>query len=187
MTPQAYPLQWPLGWPRTEAKMREKAKMRATLSSALNGLKEEVRLFGGTNLVLSSNCTLGKENPIDPGVVAYFMRGSDPVAIPCDRWLRVENNVQAIAKTIEALRGVERWGAKHMVKASLSGFLALPSSEKHWTIILNVGSSAGADEIKAAYRSMADIWHPDKPGGSDAKMAEINGAYSRAKEERGFR
>lgn len=49
MSPQAYPLQWPLGWPRTEAKMREKAKMRAALSSALNVLKEEIRLFGGSD------------------------------------------------------------------------------------------------------------------------------------------
>ncbi len=180
MNPQAYPLQWPSNWPRTEARLREKSKMRTTLAGALGNLRDEIGRFGSANLTLSSNCTLGQSNPSDPGVVAYFKRGQKMVAIPCDRWLDVASNVQAIAKTIEALRGIERWGAKHMVDASLFGFAALPSSQRPWHEILGVAHDATAAQIKEAYHSKARECHPDTPGGSKERMAEVNVAYEEA-------
>lgn len=185
MNPQAYPLQWPANWPRVEQKVRAVSKMKTALPSALSNLRKEVQRFGGANLVLSSNCTLGNSSPSDPGVVAYFNRGSDPVAIPCDRWSDVASNVQAIAKTIEALRGIERWGAKHMVKASLAGFLALPSTAvNEWWVVLGVDRNAPADEVNRKFRELAKLHHPDTPGGSVSKMAEINNALEMAKKER---
>src|SRR4051794_26675 len=117
MTPTAHPLHWPNGWPKTEAMRREHARFKTTISAALANLKKQIQLMGGTGLVLSSNYTLGMENPKDCGVVAYFQWQGIAMAIPCDRWLRIEHNVQAIALTIEAMRGMERWGAKHMIKA----------------------------------------------------------------------
>jgi hypothetical protein len=45
----------------------------------------------------------------------------------CDRWDSVADNVQAIRKTIEALRGIERWGTGDMVQRAFAGFVALPS------------------------------------------------------------
>jgi molecular chaperone DnaJ len=35
---------------------------------------------------------------------------------------------------------------------------------------------ATEEEIKAAYKKMAMVWHPDRPGGSPEKMKEINEA-----------
>ncbi len=120
----AYPLSWPAGWPRT--KDRERARFKTTLSAALNALKIECTRLGGINLVLSSNCTLGDESPAECGVVAYFTLDGKGIAIPCDRWNTVRDNVKAIALTIEALRGMDRWGAKHMITAMFTGFIALP-------------------------------------------------------------
>ena len=170
-TKSAYPLQWPPAWPKTEAIKRERGKFQSTLSSALNMLKDEVRLLGGKNLVLSSNCTLGHEKPKDPGVVAYFHYDGNEVAVPCDRWQRVEHNVKAIALTIEAMRGMERWGAKHMIKAMFSGFKALPSSEKNWWDVLQCRADSPPDIIRANYRRLAVDYHPDR-GGTNAQMAE---------------
>ncbi len=42
--------------------------------------------------------------------------------------------------------------------------------------ILGVGAGATEDEIKEAYKRMAMVWHPDRPGGSEEKMKDINEA-----------
>jgi len=42
---------------------------------------------------------------------------------------------------------------------------------------LNVHRSATKDEIKKAFRRLAHIHHPDRPGGNVEKFKEINAAY----------
>lgn len=44
------------------------------------------------------------------------------------------------------------------------------------TRVLGVRVGATEDEIKVAYRRMAMVWHPDRPGGSAEKMKELNEA-----------
>lgn len=43
--------------------------------------------------------------------------------------------------------------------------------------ILGVPKGASDDEIKRAYRKLAQKYHPDKPGGDEKKFKEINSAY----------
>lgn len=168
---------WPKGWPRVER--REQSKFQTEIHSALNNLKRQIELMGGKQVVLSSNCTLGTDNPADPGVCAYFQLRETPMAIPCDRWTRVRDNVHAIALTVEAMRGMERWGAKHMITAMFSGFRALPqkaSGIDPWKI-LGIDSGANEDEITAAYRLKSKSAHPDnKVTGSVEAWAELREA-----------
>ena len=44
------------------------------------------------------------------------------------------------------------------------------------TQVLGVRVGATEEEIKAAYKKMAMVWHPDRPGGSAEKMKEVNEA-----------
>jgi len=44
------------------------------------------------------------------------------------------------------------------------------------TQVLGVRVGATEAEIKAAYKRMAMVWHPDRPGGSAEKMKHINEA-----------
>ncbi len=44
--------------------------------------------------------------------------------------------------------------------------------------LLGVDKSASADEIKKAFRKLAQKLHPDKPGGDEKKFKEINEAYT---------
>jgi hypothetical protein len=138
--------------------------------------------MGGKNMLLSSNYTLGSDNPKDSGVCAYFEFDGVQFAIPCDRWQKIEHNVKAIALTVEAMRGMERWGAKHMIKAMFSGFKALPApnTKRGWREVLGVGALMRSDDIKAMYRARAKECHPDN-GGSAEAMAEVNLAYEQAK------
>lgn len=179
MSKTTYPLAWPSGWPRTEKARREGAKFKSSLASALNKLRFEIEHLGGKGLILSSNCTLGDDRPQDPGVVAYFNFDGTDLAIPCDRWNRVEHNVQAIALTVEAMRGMERWGAKNMIKAMFTGFKQLAAPGSHWSRVLDCDVNASPDEIRSIYRELAKKHHPDV-GGSPTVMAEINRAYEAA-------
>lgn len=179
-TIRAYPLQWPKSWPKTaEAKREPGHQFKHSLASALAGLRDEVRRLGGKNLVLSSNYSLGNEHPKQPGVVAYFDYDEKPVAIPCDRWARVEANVRAIALTIEAMRGMERWGAKHMITAMFSGFTALPerTGKSCWEILgLEPDPLPSETDVMTAYRKLATTTHPDKEGGSHDAFAALANA-----------
>jgi hypothetical protein len=179
MSATAHPLQWPKNWPKTEVK--QDSRFRQTLSAALTKLKRECHLLGGKELVLSSNYTLGTEHPKESGVVAYFNLDQKPIAIPCDRWRAVEDNVYAIAMTIEAMRGMERWGAKHMITAMFSGFKALPQKASgippHEILGLEANRQYTEAEITSAYKRKAMTEHPDKPTGSNEKWAALREAH----------
>lgn len=186
MTPTAYPLAWPAGWPRSS--YRQRARFDSTLAKALENLKSEVTRLGGKGLVLSSNYTLGANNPTDPGVVAYFTHDGVALAIPCDRWDCIEDNVQAIALTVKAIRGMDRWGAKHMIKAMFSGFKTLPApatAARPWWEVLGVHRNCSRDEMLESYRKRALVAHPDR-GGTHNQMMELNIAKDTAVAERGW-
>lgn len=185
--PTAYPLAWPPGWPRTSG--RAVGPYRTELSAALKNLRGQVKLLAGEQaakgLVLSSNVTLGATHPADPGVVAYFVFDKAQVAIPCDRWWSVAQNVQAIALTIESMRAIERHGAKHMVKAMFQGFVALPPpgpAPQHWSEVIGIAPDAPLPAVEAAYRLAARQAHPDS-GGSHEAMARLNAAIAAARKD----
>ncbi|MEY2640969.1 MAG: hypothetical protein RL150_362 [Candidatus Parcubacteria bacterium] len=48
---------------------------------------------------------------------------------------------------------------------------------KDYYSTLGISKSASQDEIKKAFRKLAQQHHPDKPGGDEAKFKEINEAY----------
>jgi len=132
-----------------------------------------------------------RRNPDDPAAAVYFKRNGKPFCFACDRWDRVEDNVWAIAKTIDALRGIERWGTGEMGGAAFTGFAALPAptSKGGWFIVLGVPSHASTSEVEEAYTRMARKHHPDRnPGDHNATvmMQEINAAYAEFKKERGL-
>ena len=186
MSTTSYPLSWPLGRPRSPE--RWDASFTSSFASARDGLLHELRLMGADGLVLSTNVELRRDGlpyagrtPDDPGVAVYFSWRKQQYAFACDCWQKVEHNLQAIRKTIEAVRGIARWGTGEMVSAAFTGFLALPeeaspASCQAWWEILGVDRLASRDEINVAYRYLAKISHPDQPRGSHELMQRLNEA-----------
>lgn len=180
MTAEAFPLAWPAGWSR--AGKRKPAPFGMTMAGARDHLMSELRLMGARYPVLSSNVELRRDGlpyanqrePSDPGVAVYFEWHGKQMTFACDRWDKVRDNVRAIGKTIEALRGIERWGASDMMERAFSAFEALPAPEQWWQV-LGVPQNASRDEIQRAYREKARTAHPDA-GGSDAAMSRLNAA-----------
>lgn len=190
----AYPLTWPMGWPRTERP--EWSRFKASHSGAMYDLLNELRLLDAKNVIISTNLPLRRDGlpyasrhePQDSGVAVYFDLDGQPQCIPCDKWNSVRDNLHAISKTINALRGIERWGAKEMVNAAFRGFKALPaqgdttpSAQRLWFDVLEVSPDASWDVIEAVYRRLLHKVHPDK-GGSEAAFHELQAAFKQAKE-----
>ena len=177
---EAFPLTWPAGRPRE--KRPETSRFLATLGAAIREVREEVERLGGRGLIISSNLPLRRDGmpyasssqPADRGVAVYFTYKKKPMCFACDRWTLVEDNMRAIAKTIDALRGIERWGSGQMVEQAFTGFTALPAPEQPFQV-LGVGANATEAEVSAAYRRLAMEHHPDR-GGDPSQMARINAA-----------
>lgn len=180
---EAFPLAWPEGWKR--ARRREQSRFRTEFTKARDFLFAEIGRMGGSRTVLSTNLPLRRDglpyanqpNPQDSGVAVYFRYHEKSMVFACDRFTKVGDNIYAIGLTIEALRGIERWGASDMMERAFSGFKALSSeTKKSWSEVLNLtGHSATREQIEAQYRILARTRHPDA-GGSNQEMAELNQA-----------
>jgi hypothetical protein len=182
----AYPLTWPNEFPRREAQRREQGAFKTALPKALKNVEDSIRLFGSdsrkpiTGLVISSNVSLGRARPADPGVAVWFTWDGMGVCIAVDRYSTVEANLQAIHHILEARRVELRHGTLALVKATFRGFLALPApAEKHWSEVLGVVRTATVDDVEKAFKRLLPLAHPDR-GGTNEAMAELNVARDRA-------
>lgn len=119
-------LSWPPTVPRTPALARQQGAYHTSWTDAVAKLKRQVRLLVGKGqdprTQVTADRTHQRPRPGDPGVVAWFVRDNRVYAFPCDRWLKPEQNLQAIVLTIDALRGIARHGAEGMVQSALHGF-----------------------------------------------------------------
>lgn len=197
-----YPLQWPETMPRW-AKARDSGQFKTSLPGAIKNVRESLQRFANdsgkqiTGIVISSNVSLGADKPSDPGVSVWFTWDGLSVCIPVDRYSKVEANVQAIHHIIEARRTELRHGTLALVRATFSGFAALPAPagpdgvtpirKKSWREVFGLIpiGPVTQEEIEAAFRRLAKSCHPDKPGGSSEAMKELNIARETALRESG--
>jgi len=183
---EAFPLQWPLGRPRTPS--TQNSRFEQTNGRAISFALDQIRILGGRNPVISSNIELRRDGlPYanqrvdDAGVAVYLTYKGRQMCFACDKWRDVYDNIYAIGKTIEALRGIERWGTGDMVEQAFTGFVALPAPKSPHEI-LGVKPGASEEDIDAAYRQKAKEVHPDL-GGSPSAMAELTEARRKLKEQ----
>lgn len=185
--PEAYPLHWPDGRERTPSHRREYGRFDLSSGRARDHLFDELKRLGARYPVISTNIELklngepyaSRKEPDDPGVAIYFEFKGRQHVFACDRYDRAWKNIRGIGKTIEALRGISRWGTGDMLERSFEGFAALPAPDASWPTVLGVGLHASTDEINAAYRNKARDAHPDA-GGSIEEMQRINQARTDA-------
>jgi hypothetical protein len=220
VTRQPFPLQWPEGYKRTPTASRTKSRFgfhssgQVSLVAARNQLFFQMSRLGAVNVVLTTDLPVrGDGLPYangradDPGVAVWFVlpddRGNSHTKVfACDRWRTHAENMMAIAKSVEAMRGLDRWGMSEIVERTMGGFAALPSGEpsgptkKPWREVLfangplGVGGDLGLEKgdvlvlAKSRHRALIKQHHPDA-GGSAELAAEINAALAEAEAELG--
>lgn len=202
-TPLAYPLDWPVGVPRSTKVTSNWAALGKgwTLDRATRAVLAELRRMGAEDgPVISTNLTLrndglprsGQVQPKDPGVAVYWRKNGELYALACDAHHNIERNLRAIAKHLEALRGLERWGCGTAEQA-FHGYKALPPPKERldWERYFALErESATREDVIAAFRESAKRCHPDAPGGDaddfrrlvemrDAALAALNGEGAR--------
>lgn len=210
----AYPLQWPVGWPRTAAGAAQHGKfgtkaqrpgqhwastVSITVAQATQRVLDELARMGvgRDDVVISTNLALrldglprsGQGAPRDAGAAVYWQtRNGDRRAMAIDRYHKVEDNLAAIAATLDAMRAIERHGGAQILDRAFTGFTALPAPTLHrnWREVMIFGESTPTrDQLRRRYRELASTRHPDRPGGTDAAMSELNVALAEAEKEIG--
>lgn len=201
----AYPLHWPEGVPRTPLQAREHSRFKVTPDRARRGLLQEIdRLVLGSEargwrvnrdlIVISTNLRLRQDGepmmsqrpPEDTGVAVYFERKGTRLSFACDRWRTIHDNMHAISKTIEALRGIERWGATDMLERAFKGFEALPGpGTENWSQVLGVLPHTPTIDVRRAYHRLRKLHHPDH-GGNAGDFGRILDAWAAFEAERGL-
>lgn len=160
------------------------------MEGGTQSLRGELHRLGAVRFVLSTNVELRQDgfprsdrrSPADPGVAVYFDLKGRPIVMACDKWSRVEDNLWAITKHIEAIRGTARWGCGELQQA-FGGYTALPAPAdlRPWYEVLDVREDCSLETARSAWINGAKKCHPDN-GGSHSAMAIINGAWARAQE-----
>lgn len=196
--PTASPLSWPQWRPRTPDHKRARSRFSIdknhspTVHHTRFQLQHELKLLGVRDYILSTNLALrldgeprsGQAEPNDPGVAVYFKLNGRDTVLACDCWHRVADNIRAIVKHIDALRGMERWGVG-TVEQAFAGFAALPppiagQAPKPWRKVMNFGEGECVSEsaLSMRYRELAKA-----RSGDEAALLELNIARDTARGE----
>lgn len=189
----AYPLAWPDNWPRSPKPTR--SQFRTSISKALANVRSSLAGFQAdsgqkvSELVISSNVTLGDQEPRDSGVAVYFTWGDLPTCLAVDRYPTVQDNLQAIHHVLEAERTKLRHGGLNLVRAAFQGYARLPpptaSTRRQWFETLEVPASATLLECEQSYKRLRSLNHPDKhpdDPGAAAKFDEVQKAIEAARQ-----
>lgn len=193
-TVTASPLYWPPGWERTKSP-KSSPFYNQTVYKASQGILHQLALMGverhrvvvSTNLRTKPDGTpySGKQRIDDHGASVWFSIDGAERVLACDRWQHVADNLRAIEKHIEAIRGMERWGVGSAAQA-FAGFVALPEQAggEPWFEVLRVSPTATRDEIERAYKRRALDCHPDR-GGDRAEWDHLQAVRKIALQARG--
>lgn len=184
------PLRWPEGVARS--RLIERSRFDATIKGSRDQLLDQLRIMGARNALLTTDMELRRDGlpyanqkqPADKGIAVYFLWRGKQMTFACDRWDKVEDNVRAVAKTIEAIRGIERWGASDMMERAFSAFEALPPPSGAAPLtcwqILNMEQTSNRAAIERAYRLAAKAAHPNA-GGTREEWDALTAAFEQAK------
>jgi hypothetical protein len=213
---EPFPLQWPDGWKRTTVVDRARSRFgfrgQVSFSQARTELLLELERLGAANVVLTSDLPVRSDGlpyangrADDPGIAVWFLlpdeRGNMQERVfACDKWRTHAENMTAIARSVEAMRGLDRWGAGDVVTRAFAGFNALPPGngesaapqqpvKRSWREVFSIAkpleelsNSELLALVYARHRAAIKTAHPDA-GGSHEVAAELNAAMADAEAE----
>jgi hypothetical protein len=164
---------------------RKRSQFKAPWNRTLSLLEKELMNLGASEVILEGGWKADqirvdgspyvRATTSHPAVILRFRDAENrPLAFPCDRFDVWEDNVRAIALSLEALRAVDRFGVtKH--SEQYTGFKAI-EAPKQWTVddaaaflSIKAGASPVAiiedvSQYRSGYRVAAISLHPDRGG-----------------------
>jgi len=134
-----------------------------------------------------------RATPVSPAVRVSFNSDQGPLLYACDRYNTWQDNVRAIALSLEALRKVARYGVadsgeqyrgwqaisnrpNEMSREQAAEFIAHWSDQPGYATVTGADLLATPTLIREIYRQAAKRAHPDVTGDDGDTMARLNAA-----------
>ena len=170
-------------WPGDRTRERQKSRFDTPFSATQDLLDTELRHLAAKSVVIQADCDRS-EIRLDgrfranakmrgPGVVLSFDSKHGPLSYPCDKFTEWQDNLRAIALSLEALRKVDRYGVTKRAE-QYKGWERLPGSTPNagtpLAAALLLREVGGGDEHRIiadygimleAYRRAVLSTHPD--------------------------
>jgi hypothetical protein len=172
-------------WPREMTKKRKRAQFKAGYNPSLALLDGELLKLGATCVVFEIALTdadirldgrpRSGAKPSHPGVIVSFDTKHGRLSYPCDTFDRYEDNVRAIALSLEHLRAVDRYGVTKRGE-QYAGWTQLPppmvteppmsveAARECFRAIVNAVPTAAT--LAELYHKAVMKTHPDRGGDS---------------------
>lgn len=202
---KASPLTWPEGWKRNSVKKSSQFRTKKdvgyghnkiTISKSVNFVLNELQRMGipDWNIIISTNLILRNDGlprssqraPEDVGAAVWWKDDDIQRVIALDKYDRIADNIYAIGKTIEALRGIERWGGGEILDRTFTGFASLPNPDhviaRSWRDVLEYYDGNNLAHANERYLIARMYAHPDK-GGTSELFHEVEKAWEQCQAE----
>lgn len=181
----------PLGiWPGQRTQFPKRSAFKVVEGKVLQHLQREIRHLWGKQVVFrlavreqdirQDGMLRANARPADPGVILEFtaekLKGNPRLLYRCDTFSNWWHNLSAIARALEALRMVDRYGVTPTGE-QYAGFKALPASaaptmttEVAARVVTGYGFYTDREVLsdaalaRAAIRQARAATHPDKTG-----------------------
>jgi hypothetical protein len=175
-------------WMRKPALAYTRSPFKTAYNRTLDKLESELNKLDARDIFIEAGFALdqirndgwprGGMRPSHPGVVLYFTGPDGAMVFPCGTYGRFEENMHAIALTLENLRAIDRYGvtlghqqylgfaaiaappAQMSVEAA-ADFVAKYGGIEPWLVVRDDG------DYRKAYRAAASKLHPDAAGNND--------------------
>jgi len=179
-------------WPQEPTKYRTRSRFESTYSQTMKLLERElnmlnarevfIHLFLGFGQIRQDGQPYADAKPTQPGVIISFKGTHGEVMMPCDTYDKWQDNLRAIALSLEALRAVDRYGCAGKGQQYTGWKKLNPAPETSEPTIDDaalfiVACAEGEasperisqvlrsrDEFESAYKSAARKLHPDAGG-----------------------
>ncbi|MEM7813254.1 MAG: hypothetical protein AAF532_17395 [Planctomycetota bacterium] len=178
-------------WPTERTREHKPCRFRSGYTDTLRLLDDELYKCDASSVVLQVDLPRSQikndgtpyagARPNSPGVILSFQTPSGPRSFPCDTYDDWQDNLRAIAKSMEALRAVDRYGVTKRGE-QYRGFQALGHdggvaagadtttsvSDAWWQICKAAGvtSANHRTDFETVVRKAKRVCHPDSNGGS---------------------
>lgn len=198
-------------WPKEPTRTRRRAPFKAGYAATLTLLERELTHLKAQGVVIQTHMAANdirndglprsSARPSAPGVIVTFLAKGKPFSFPCDTYVDWEDNLRAVALSLEALRAVDRYGVTRGGE-QYQGFKALPAPADAQSAFESAEAAASflaqhsrefappilTDPARrdAAYRDAAKRLHPDR-GGSPEDWHKLQEALRVLQQERSTR
>jgi hypothetical protein len=184
-------------WPGERTKYRKDSTFRATYPKTLDELENELSKIRAKEIIIQVEQLTRDDIRNDgwprsgnwkngyggPGVIVSFESPKGAMSFPCDKFRDWQDNLRAIAKSLEALRMVDRYGVTRGNEqyrgwtqlGNGSGKMDRPSALRFIESLLGASVPAQAN-IRDVCRKLKIIHHPDHEGGSHETFVAIGQA-----------